>query len=61
MTSPDAHLREITDDNREADCARRVRKRQKRFVDSVARSPKGTVNLGGGGGWDDRWIGWVER
>jgi hypothetical protein len=21
----------------------------------------GTVNLGGGGGWDDRWIGQVER
>jgi hypothetical protein len=20
-----------------------------------------TVNLGGGGGWDDRWVGWVER
>ena len=38
MTSPDVHLREITDDNRDAVCALRVRGRQKRFVASVSRS-----------------------
>jgi diamine N-acetyltransferase len=38
MTSPGVHLREITDDNRDAVCALRVRRRQKRFVASVARS-----------------------
>jgi GNAT superfamily N-acetyltransferase len=37
-TSPGVHLREITDDNREAVCALRVRGRQKRFVASVSRS-----------------------
>ena len=38
MTSPGVHLREITDDNRDAVCALRVRRRQKRFVASVASS-----------------------
>jgi GNAT superfamily N-acetyltransferase len=37
-TSPGIQLREITDDNREAVCALRVRGRQKRFVASVSRS-----------------------
>jgi GNAT superfamily N-acetyltransferase len=37
-TSPDVHLREITDDNREAVRALRVRGGQKRFVASVSRS-----------------------
>ncbi|MGR6964411.1 GNAT family N-acetyltransferase [Geodermatophilus sp. URMC 61] len=37
-TSPGVHLREITDENREAVCALRVRGRQKRFVASVSRS-----------------------
>ncbi|MFW3171281.1 GNAT family N-acetyltransferase [Geodermatophilus sp. CPCC 206100] len=36
--SPGIHLREITDDNREAVRALRVRGRQKRFVASVSRS-----------------------
>jgi diamine N-acetyltransferase len=40
MTSPDVHLREITDDNRAAVCELRVRKRQRRFVASVGRSLK---------------------
>jgi diamine N-acetyltransferase len=40
MASPDVHLREITDDNRAAICQLRVRKRQRRFVASVARSLK---------------------
>ena len=38
MTTPGVHLREITDDNRDAVCALRVRRHQKRFVASVARS-----------------------
>jgi diamine N-acetyltransferase len=38
MTSPGVHLREITDDNRDAVCALRVRRDQKRFVSSVASS-----------------------
>jgi diamine N-acetyltransferase len=38
MTSPAVHLREITDDNREAVCALHVRRHQKRFVASVTRS-----------------------
>jgi diamine N-acetyltransferase len=38
MTSPGVHLREITDDNRDAVCALRVRPDQKRFVASVASS-----------------------
>ena len=38
MTSPGVHLREVTDDNREAVCALRVRRRQKQFVASVKRS-----------------------
>ena len=38
MSSPDVHLREITDENREAVCALGVRGRQKRFVASVPRS-----------------------
>jgi GNAT superfamily N-acetyltransferase len=37
-TSPGVHLREVTDDNREAIRALRVRGRQKRFVASVSRS-----------------------
>jgi GNAT superfamily N-acetyltransferase len=37
-TSPGVHLREITDDNRQAVCALRVRGRQKRFVASVSGS-----------------------
>jgi GNAT superfamily N-acetyltransferase len=37
-TTPGVHLREITDDNRDAVCALRVRGRQKRFVASVSRS-----------------------
>ncbi|MFH8798343.1 GNAT family N-acetyltransferase [Streptomyces sp. NPDC017936] len=40
MGSPDVHLREITDDNREAVRALRVRKAQKQFVASVSRSLK---------------------
>ena len=40
MTSPGVHLREITDDNREAVRALRVRGRQKQFVASVSRSLK---------------------
>ena len=38
MTSPHVHLREITDDNRDAVCALRVRPDQERFVASVASS-----------------------
>ncbi|MGY1644108.1 GNAT family N-acetyltransferase [Geodermatophilus sp. SYSU D00703] len=38
MTTPRVHLREITDDNRDAVRAVRVRKDQKRFVASVKRS-----------------------
>jgi diamine N-acetyltransferase len=38
MTSPGVHLREITDDNREAVRALRVRRDQKQFVASVKRS-----------------------
>jgi diamine N-acetyltransferase len=38
MTTASVHLREITDDNRDAVCALRVRSRQKRFVASVAAS-----------------------
>jgi diamine N-acetyltransferase len=38
MTAPRVHLREVTDDNREAVRAVRVRKGQKRFVASVKRS-----------------------
>lgn len=38
MTSPVVRLREITDDNREAVCALRVRHHQKQFVASVKRS-----------------------
>jgi diamine N-acetyltransferase len=38
MTFPEVHLREITDDNRDAVCALRVRRRQKQFVASVSRS-----------------------
>jgi GNAT superfamily N-acetyltransferase len=40
MTTSDVQLREITDDNREAVCALRVRGHQKRFVASVSRSLK---------------------
>lgn len=38
MTTPRVHLREVTDDNREAVCALRVRTDQERFVASVSRS-----------------------
>ena len=38
MTSQGVHLREITDDNRDAVCALRVRPDQERFVASVASS-----------------------
>jgi diamine N-acetyltransferase len=38
MTSPGVHLREITDDNRNAVCALRVRPDQEEFVASVATS-----------------------
>jgi diamine N-acetyltransferase len=38
MTSSGVHLREITDDNRDAVCALRVRGDQERFVASVATS-----------------------
>lgn len=38
MTPPDVHLRKITDDNRASVCKLRVRKRQRRFVESVAGS-----------------------
>lgn len=38
MTSPGVHLREITDENRDAVCAVRVRPDQDLFVDSVAKS-----------------------
>lgn len=38
MTSSSVHLREITEDNREAVCALRVRRPQKQFVASVKRS-----------------------
>ena len=40
MTSPSVHLREITDDNRDAVRALRVRRHQKQFVASVAKSLK---------------------
>jgi diamine N-acetyltransferase len=40
MTSPGVHLREITDDNRDAVRALRVRRHQKRFVASVSKSLK---------------------
>ncbi|GAA1281368.1 GNAT family N-acetyltransferase [Pseudonocardia aurantiaca] len=40
MTSPGVHLREITDDNRDAVRALRVRRHQKQFVDSVSKSLK---------------------
>ncbi|MEU4096773.1 GNAT family N-acetyltransferase [Streptomyces sp. NPDC026673] len=40
MTSPGVHLREITDDNRDAVRALRVRRDQKQFVASVKRSLK---------------------
>ncbi|MEV6175692.1 GNAT family N-acetyltransferase [Streptomyces sp. NPDC052015] len=40
MRSPDVHLREITDDNRDAVRALHVRKRQKQFVASVSKSLK---------------------
>jgi GNAT superfamily N-acetyltransferase len=42
--SPGVQLREITDDNREAVCALRVRGRQKRFVASVSRSLRDAAN-----------------
>lgn len=38
MTTPALYLREITEENREAVCALRVRAGQDRFVDSVAKS-----------------------
>ncbi|GAA3045605.1 GNAT family N-acetyltransferase [Pseudonocardia yunnanensis] len=38
MTSSGVHLREITDDNRDAVCALRVRRDQEQFVASVATS-----------------------
>jgi GNAT superfamily N-acetyltransferase len=38
MTSPEVRLRKVTDDNRDAVRALRVRGRQKRFVASVSRS-----------------------
>ena len=38
MFSPGVHLREITDDNRDAVCALRVRKNQRHFVASVTTS-----------------------
>jgi diamine N-acetyltransferase len=40
MTSPGVHLREITDDNRDAVRALRVRRDQKQFVASVSKSLK---------------------
>jgi diamine N-acetyltransferase len=40
MASPGVHLREITDDNRDAVRALRVRRRQKQFVASVSKSLK---------------------
>ncbi|MFF9126454.1 GNAT family N-acetyltransferase [Streptomyces sp. NPDC014889] len=40
MRSPGVHLREITDDNRDAVRALRVRRDQKQFVASVSRSLK---------------------
>ncbi|WP_234042211.1 GNAT family N-acetyltransferase [Streptomyces marianii] len=40
MRSPGVHLREITDDNREAVRALRVRRNQKQFVASVSKSLK---------------------
>ncbi|MGK5113580.1 GNAT family N-acetyltransferase [Geodermatophilus sp. CPCC 205506] len=42
--SPGIHLREITDDNREAVRALRVRGRQRRFVASVSRSLRDAAN-----------------
>ncbi|MEU1596976.1 GNAT family N-acetyltransferase [Streptomyces sp. NPDC005708] len=40
MRSPGVHLREITDDNRDAVCALHVRHDQKQFVASVSKSLK---------------------
>jgi diamine N-acetyltransferase len=40
MTSPGVHLREITDDNRDAVRALRVRRHEKQFVASVSKSLK---------------------
>lgn len=65
MTSPHVHLREITDDNREAVSALRVRKRQKRFVDSVASSLKEAARTPENNPWyravylDDEPVGFV--
>ncbi|MET9877953.1 GNAT family N-acetyltransferase [Actinacidiphila glaucinigra] len=51
MTSPGVHLREITDDNREAVRALRVRHRQKRFVASVSLSLKQAAKMPDASPW----------
>jgi GNAT superfamily N-acetyltransferase len=51
MTSPEVHLREVTDDNREAVRALRVRGRQKRFVASVSRSLRDAAATPGARPW----------
>jgi diamine N-acetyltransferase len=65
MTSRGVHLREITDDNREAVRALRVRKRQKHFVASVSRSLKDAAKTPEANPWyravyrDDEPVGFV--
>ncbi|MFD8077005.1 GNAT family N-acetyltransferase [Streptomyces sp. NPDC059718] len=51
MTSPGVHLREITDDNREAVRALRVRNKQKQFVASVSLSLKQAAKMPDANPW----------
>jgi GNAT superfamily N-acetyltransferase len=64
-TTPGVHLRVITDDNRDAVCALRVRGRQKRFVASVSRSLRDAAQAPKASPWyravycDDEPVGFV--
>jgi diamine N-acetyltransferase len=51
MTPQGVHLREITDENRDAVCALRVRPGQERFVASVAKSLEHAVTTPEGEPW----------
>jgi diamine N-acetyltransferase len=51
MTSPGVHLREITDDNRDAVRALRIRRDQKQFVASVSKSLKQAAATPGANPW----------
>ncbi|MDX3093825.1 GNAT family N-acetyltransferase [Streptomyces sp. ME01-24h] len=51
MTTPGVHLREITDDNREAVRALRVRRHQKQFVASVSLSLKQAAKMQDANPW----------